>query len=161
MKRVFRLASILIITLMFVGCFNTVEPLKHTLIVSIQGEGFVDPTPGTYQFDKETLINISATASDDWVFSHWIGPVADTTANETTVLVEQETSVIAVFAQNSLTIQTGPGGLITRRIDGSRPASRSEKDIQYITIHAMSDALENPTNPYNMNRIRYILINTR
>ena len=50
-----------------------------------------------------------------------------------------------------LEIKPAPGGLINRPL---RP--QGANDIRYIMLHAISDCAENPTDPFQMERIEYI-----
>jgi hypothetical protein len=47
------------------------------VVVLTSAGGTVSPTPGTYALDNATSLNLSATASSGWTFSHWVisGPI--------------------------------------------------------------------------------------
>lgn len=57
-----------------------------------------------------------------------------------------------------LTIKEAPEGFITLRQNGTPvvPRPQGVQDIEYIMLHAISDAVANPTKPYKLQRITSI-----
>lgn len=151
---------ILILTaaLGFSGC-RLEAPEFVSLSFELVGEGQIFPGSGTKQYELGTLIELGAVPADGWKFSHWVGEVAENDASHTTVLADRDKTIQAVFSPTATgEIVEGPGGLIRQRANGTRVAQRNngETDIEYIMIHAMSDAAVNPTNPYRIERMRAI-----
>jgi N-acetyl-anhydromuramyl-L-alanine amidase AmpD len=73
--------------------------------------------------------------------------------------MDQKQTITAIFIPDSKPhILEAPGGLITWRADGSKVAERAggEADIEYIMLHAISDAAANPSRPYDISRVRTI-----
>lgn len=152
------LAGLIVIgTLNLIGC--DLQPDTYNLTIQVQGEGEVQPGPGTSHYPEETAIDLRAIPAEGWQFYRWHGAVAEPFSPETTVLVDEKKTIRAIFTNNSgPTILAAPGGLITKRADGSRVDLRplGSKDIQYIMLHAISDSAGNPTKPYQMEQIRAI-----
>jgi VWFA-related protein len=69
------------------------------LTVTSEGNGDValDPAGGAY--DAGALVSLTATRATGWRFDHWEGAVADPAAASTTVTVNADMTVMAVFIQ--------------------------------------------------------------
>ncbi len=123
-----------------------------TLTTQTQGRGVIH-RDGSGSFPRGTLVDLEAVPDAGWRFLRWEGPVTEPFLSETTILMDRRKSVRAFFVPNSEpAITSAPGGFITwteRRTQG-------EADIEYIMLHAISDAAKNPRNPYNIMRIRDI-----
>ncbi len=78
------------------------EPLeKVTLTIGIgKGLGETDPEPGTYLYNKDEVIDITATPDADlkWEFGGWKGSVEDFTQPATNVTMDSDQKVLAVFS---------------------------------------------------------------
>ncbi|NLM39279.1 MAG: N-acetylmuramoyl-L-alanine amidase [Firmicutes bacterium] len=123
------------------------------------GEGTILPSSGTRQYEQGTLVEIEAVPAQGWEFSHWAGEVSEATAPQTAVLADRDKIIQAVFLPNVTgEILEGPGGLITQRANGAPIPLRANgaSDIEFIMIHAMSDAAVNPSDPYRIERMRAI-----
>ncbi|NMB01054.1 MAG: hypothetical protein GX971_05965 [Firmicutes bacterium] len=148
MKKWILLVIIAVTTL--TGC--QVKRTGYQLTMEIHGEGTVKPDR-TGSFVAGTLVTIQAEAAPGWQFIGWEGNVAEPTSLETTIVMDQDQVLRAIFMPwNGPVILQAPGGPITGR--PLRP--QGEADIQYIMLHAISDAALNPTNPFRMERIRAI-----
>lgn len=91
----------------------SVVTVTRTLNIAVSGNGTTSPAPGAYTYQQGTTVNISATPDLGWVFSGWQGPVANPSAAETTVVMNSDVSVLAIFTAiptYTLIIQTTPGG---------------------------------------------------
>lgn len=156
MKNLILLMFVIATSLALSGCGKS--PTTVPLTIQVEGQGLVDPLVGSGQYQKQTALSVVAVADEGWEFSHWKGEVAEPHRRQTTVLVDRQKTITAVFVESGVPLVEAPGGLITRRRDGSWVASRPNQadDIEYIVLHAISDARENPTNPFQMNRIRAI-----
>lgn len=159
MRRIFILMAALISSILgLTGCTIERSP-TYKLAIQVQGQGTVLPKPGTSYYEDTTVVDLQAIPAEGWLFYGWQGEVTDPHSPEATVLVDRAKTVTAIFIQplESLVMEA-PGGLITQRADGSQVSPRPAglADIQYIMIHAISDAAANPTNPFQMHRIRSI-----
>lgn len=90
-----------------------VEPiLRHTLSITINGNGIVDPLNG--EFEEGTIITLTATPADGDRFIGWQG-TDDDSVNPTTVTMTQDKQVIANFEpipKYNLTVEGRGQGLI-------------------------------------------------
>ncbi len=77
------------------GCGNDTK--QFTLTIHVQGEGSVDPKEGEHSFDPKAVVDLTATPSIGWSFKEWIGEVTDRGDATTTVLMEGDKEIIAVF----------------------------------------------------------------
>lgn len=138
------------------GCTMT-HPDLVSLSLRTTGQGTTFPQPGTHRFAPDTLVELEARPAPGWIFSHWEGEVAEPHSAQTHVVADGRKTVRAVFLQDGL-VRKAPGGLIYQRTDGTEVKRRplGMGDIEYIMIHAMSDAAANPTDPYRIERIRSI-----
>jgi hypothetical protein len=87
-------------------------PPTHTLTVSKDGEGTTDPAVGTHSYDEGTVVDLSADPATGWHFVEWQGPVASSGSADTTVTIEGDTEVTAIFERNEyelLVDHTGEG----------------------------------------------------
>lgn len=68
----------------------------YTLKTSVNGQGEVDPSEGTY--DKGEAISIKATANSGWTFESWAGD-AEGSENPLNITMNSEMSIIANFKE--------------------------------------------------------------
>jgi hypothetical protein len=98
--------------------FTEIPPVQYTLIMGISGNGSTTPSDGTHTYDAGTLVTITATPDSGWKFDGWIGDVADTNLTTTTVVMDADKTVTAMFTevvavQHRLTMQViGNGSTI-------------------------------------------------
>jgi hypothetical protein len=72
-----------------------------SLVVDEGGAINVDPQSDNNQYASGTMVTLTATPNDGWSFERWEGNVNDTTQNSTTVRMDRDQSVKAVFVQNA------------------------------------------------------------
>lgn len=82
------------------------------LDVFVSGAGSVAEYAGTNQVMKGTLVTLEASPAEGWKFGYWEGPVEDAFSAATTMLVEEDTEVTAVFSSET-------GSIFIRLIDES------------------------------------------
>ncbi len=156
MKKLLLTGIVVVQVLTLTGC--AVQGDGLTLTIERQGQGRVEPG-ATTGIARGTIVHLEAEPAVGWSFSNWEGFVSDPTSPETTILMDRPQTVKAIFLpKEELEIPSAPGGLMNWRADGSQIAYRTngEADIEYIMIHAISDAAANPRNPYDVTRIRSI-----
>lgn len=86
---------------------------QYGLTTTVAGEGTVEPAGGT--FDDGTEVRMTATAHDGFVFDRWDGDVPSDSEmlNPLTIVMNQETSLTAVFApQHDLIINVSGNGAV-------------------------------------------------
>ena len=96
---------------------NTSVPVVYyDLIIGATGSGTTSPAVGTYTYEKDTVVDITATANSGWSFSHWLVDSQNPGATNSTIqlpMVSNRT-VTAVFDEkpnNDLTISVSGSGI--------------------------------------------------
>jgi uncharacterized delta-60 repeat protein len=85
--------------------YATIKYTQNPVILTMQTEpaevNTVTPILGMHQFAQGTVTNVSAQRFVDcpgvYVFSHWVGAVADANAASTTVVMDNDQTIKAVF----------------------------------------------------------------
>ncbi len=77
--------------------FAPSEQYTLTLSVSPNGTGSTTPAVGTHSYNYNQVVTISATPQTDYVFKEWLGDVADRNSAQTTVKINGDKNVTAVF----------------------------------------------------------------
>jgi len=86
------------------------QPVSYTLTMEQPtGSGTVSPEVGTHIHSEGEVVTVSATADVGYEFDHWIGDVADTYSATTTVTMDSDKIVQAVFTE----ITTPPAGTVS------------------------------------------------
>jgi len=86
--------------------FNMEGPPTAALSLDLSGAGTISPKEGTHHLTKGELVIVKALPREGWVFSHWEGPVADERVPRTTVTLDHDTAVKAVFVEEDLGLYT-------------------------------------------------------
>ena len=77
------------------------EPLpEYTLTIEKTGQGSVSPVEGDHAYYRGTVVDISAEADYGWVFIRWEGPVTNSGHASTTVFMDGNKTVKAVFEES-------------------------------------------------------------
>lgn len=109
---------------------------KMTLLVqqTPNDGGEVTPLAGTYKYDADTEVTLTATPNTGYEFLYWLGDVSDQQSPSTLVRLDKPKIVIAVFepiqvAINGSSLITssggGGGGLVNNLVTIGQPASLS------------------------------------
>lgn len=69
------------------------------LTITIDGQGYTEPSPGNHHFEKDTWVEVEATPADAWQFKKWEGGVADPDSSITSVIMDEDKEVTAVFEE--------------------------------------------------------------
>jgi len=85
---------------------------KYVLEILIEGQGTVnvDPISDDNKYTVGSVVEITASPSQDWVFMRWEGNVDDTSSLMTAVTMNQAQSIKAVFSQKAIPDEDGGGG---------------------------------------------------
>jgi len=78
------------------------KTIRYTLTMEMEGSGTVLPAAGTHTFVLNTEVTVEAVPDADWVFSHWVGEVAEPKQGKTIVLIDDDKTVRAVFDDPTL-----------------------------------------------------------
>ncbi len=90
------LLVVLSFTMLFLmGCEP--DPIFYTLTMEKGGQGTLEPPVGSYSYEQGTQKDVKAEPSEGWEFIEWIGPVTDTKSPETSILIDEDTTLKAVF----------------------------------------------------------------
>ena len=87
----------------------------YNLTIQTEGNGTVIPQKGTHSYAANTLVDLEATPDTGSIFSHWEGAVSDINSSTTTILMDNDKTVKAVFIldnQTSLTINKSGNGTV-------------------------------------------------
>jgi len=76
-----------------------VEAPDVTLVISVSGNGTTSPAAGTYQYSLNSVVNVTANANAGWRFSGWTGGVANPSLQSTTVTMNGDKTIAAVFVE--------------------------------------------------------------
>jgi hypothetical protein len=68
--------------------------ISYTLTTTVSGSGSVNPSGGTY--DEDSQVQLTATATSGWNFSHWSGDLSGS-ANPAAITMSSNRTVSAVF----------------------------------------------------------------
>jgi len=73
-------------------------PTTRILTIEMMGYGTTDPTPGSWEYDEGSQVQVSAIPIAGWQFDHWEGDVSGT-ANPITFVISQDMLITAVFTE--------------------------------------------------------------
>ncbi len=62
--------------------------------------GDISPVPGTYHFEPDSRVTLTAVPRPGYRFLHWLGDVGDPSATQTVVHLNKPKIIVAVFEQN-------------------------------------------------------------
>jgi len=80
--------------------FESIPAAQYTLTVQVEGQGSASPANGSV-YDDGTTVDLTATPEAHWMFDGWSGNVADTDASSTTIFMDADQSITAVFVADS------------------------------------------------------------
>jgi PKD repeat protein len=84
------------------------------LNMQVVGTGTVSPVAGLHTYSLNTVVNLSATPASGWIFSRWEGNVASSTSRNTTITMDMNQNVSAVFIKRyTLTMSDDGNGTTT------------------------------------------------
>ena len=97
--------------------FEEIPPNQYVLSITVtpQNSGTTDPSIGTHVYNEGAEVNITATPSEGYVFVSWTGDVTNSNSACTSVNMNNQKNVTAVFKQQrEITINSNPSGLIIK-----------------------------------------------
>ncbi len=74
----------------------------YTLSVEKSGEGQTQPLPGVHEIEAGTTVDLVADPDEHWDFQEWSGPVQEPKNRETTIVVDEDVTVRAVFVPREI-----------------------------------------------------------
>jgi len=72
---------------------------SYALTIEVEGDGSTTPSEGSHSYDEGELVQIRAIPDTGWQFDYWDGDVARESASSTTVTVDDDTTITAVFVE--------------------------------------------------------------
>lgn len=103
----------LLLSLLFIisGCSSLLERYSLTIILSGEGQVYVDPSPSFYR--KGEAVRLTAQGGEGYLFSHWEGDLTGT-ENPVTLIMESSKTITAVFQRlrYPLLVETVGGGVV-------------------------------------------------
>ncbi len=96
------------------------EVMYELTVNSNEGGSVIDPGEGTFDYEKDTVVDLVAEADEGYVFVEWTGDidtVEDPTSPTTTITINDDDSITAEFEEvleeYQLTIDSTAGGSVT------------------------------------------------
>ncbi|HPE58439.1 MAG TPA: metallophosphoesterase, partial [Bacteroidales bacterium] len=86
--------------------FSLIPSYELTIAVGASGGGTTSPAEGTYSYEKNKVVSITAIPSAGYVFDSWTGDVANSGLASTTVTMDATKTVTANF------VEAPPGSII-------------------------------------------------
>lgn len=93
MKKIFVLLAVL---MFLIGGCAIKDPI-YTLNILVEGAGRVEPEVGSYDHPKDTVVDLEAIADFGWSFVEWEGDVLLKESEQTSVIMDQDKTVTAIF----------------------------------------------------------------
>ena len=93
---------------------NFTQLPAYTLTIGFTGEGSTSPDAGEHTYYEGDNVSISANPASGWMFSYWEGDVANPNSPNTSITMNEDNTIIAVFTQLPvLTMAISGEGTIT------------------------------------------------
>jgi hypothetical protein len=73
-----------------------------TMAVNPSGSGSTMPATGVHVFEENTSVTVKATRSTGYFFDHWEGDVANANSPETTVNLDSDKTITAIFSATTI-----------------------------------------------------------
>ena len=89
--------------------FEVITIVKHNLTVSINGQGVINPSEGTHEYNSGTQVAITISPISGWDFDHWSG---DATGTSPTIVItmDSDKNVTAYFEDETVILGGVRGG---------------------------------------------------
>ena len=129
---------ILTVAIIALGCFTPAHGQTKDVMLRLKQSpvkgGDITPVAGTYHFEPDSQVTLTAAPKPGYRFLHWLGDVSDPTATKTVVHLNEPKIIVAVFEQNEQRLEKpeglsggggGGGGLIPTPADLRLPGGFS------------------------------------
>lgn len=97
-KKLLFILCLFILVFSFFSCSEKFVTNKLTMSITGDGSGIIDPEIGVHVYNENTEIVITAFPNLDSKFDMWIGDVTDTYNSTTTVVMDSDKEITAVFS---------------------------------------------------------------
>ena len=138
MKKIFLIASIPLLLLIFVNCESTSTDSTTRYRVSLTAVptegGSVSPANGEY--DEGTTLDISATPNEGWLFIRWEGDYSGTNSTAA-VTVDSNKNIAAIFEKKTyaLTVNTTGEGTVDEQIVAAKSTDYESGTVVELTAN--------------------------
>lgn len=97
------LILVVLLTVTLVSCDMDDETetgsTDYDLTIEIEGEGTTEPEPGTHEFSDGEMVDVKAITDEGSEFVKWDGNVQEYEEQETSILIESDETITAVFKE--------------------------------------------------------------
>jgi uncharacterized repeat protein (TIGR02543 family) len=69
------------------------------LTINVNGHGSTDPAAGKHRYSQDTVVSLKVTPDTGWQFAGWTGDVADTASEDTTITMDEDQHITALFRE--------------------------------------------------------------
>jgi len=76
-------------------------PDQVQLTIRVNGQGTTSPSPGTRNYDEGKQVTVKAIPADNWVFAGWTGDVANPSAEQTYIIMDEDKTITANFVSET------------------------------------------------------------
>jgi len=139
--------------------FTTLPPVQYTLTIATTTGGNTNPAPGTYLYNQDTSVIITATAQQGYRFVSWNLDGTMYTTNPITVVMNQNHTITANFeaipiytlditAQTGGTTNPAPGSY--QYAEGTSVSIQALPNSGYLFDHWLLDGASYTTNPISV-----------
>lgn len=133
----------------------------YSLDVNIIGEGSVeqDPLPKHEGYEEGTIVTLTATPAEGWVFDGWMGDVEDLWDAKTTIQMNEDKTIIAFFKEKedqvveyTLTIEIEGQGTVdppvgTHQLEEGSTVHLTATPAEGWGFHSWEGDVSNPSSP--------------
>lgn len=141
-RRFFTFLSVaLAVSVFFAGC-GTLEDVEQRdeifegaviLTMEVEGSGTVTPLEGENYYEENESALLTALPEEGWMFKEWVGGVLDPDEEQTSILMDEDKTVRAIFVEEDLpgvadTIITN-GGSVRGQVVMEGEGVTSEVDV--------------------------------
>jgi len=84
------------------GDEKAITTVTHNLTVSINGQGMINPSEGTHEYNSGTQVTITVSPISGWDFDHWSGD-ATGTSHTIVITMDSDKNVTAYFEDETST----------------------------------------------------------
>ena len=90
---------VFLVALIILSACSSSDPVKYTLEISKDGEGTVKPTVGKHQIVTGTVVTLSASPADEYIFEGWGGPDLSKISGKNKILINKNMKIKAIFKE--------------------------------------------------------------
>ena len=93
--------GLLFLSILLMGILVGCDLFEETYILTVKiegtGTGTVYPAEGEHEYDEDAVVDLTAISADGSFFKEWDGDVAEIDSDETTVVMDADKLIVAIF----------------------------------------------------------------